>query len=48
MAGMMLSAILSDTDNLQSNTTTDLDREAVADLTKKAGIKDRTAYFHVN
>ena len=45
MAGMMLSAILSDTDNLQSNTTTDLDREAVADLTKKAGIKDRTAYF---
>lgn len=45
MAGMMLSAILSDTDNLQSNTTTDLDRQAVSDLVKKAGVKDRTAYF---
>lgn len=45
MAGMMLSAILSDTDNLQSNTTTDLDRQAVYELTKKAGLKDRTAYF---
>lgn len=45
MAGMMLSAILSDTDNLQSNTTTDLDRQAVSVLEKKAGIKDRKAYF---
>ena len=45
MAGMMLSAILSDTDNLQSNTATDLDRQAVADLVEKAEIKDRTAYF---
>ncbi|MBP5200675.1 MAG: DHH family phosphoesterase [Schwartzia sp.] len=45
MAGMMLSAILSDTDNLQSNTATDLDRQAVSDLVKKAGIKDRNAYF---
>jgi DNA-directed RNA polymerase specialized sigma subunit len=42
---MMLSAILSDTDNLQSNTTTDLDRQAVSDLVKKADIKDRNAYF---
>ncbi len=45
MAGMMLSAILSDTDNLQSNTTTDLDRQAVYSLEKKAGIEDRTVYF---
>ena len=45
MAGMMLSAILSDTDNLQSSTTTDLDRQAVSDLEKKAGIEDRNAYF---
>ena len=45
MAGMMLSAILSDTDNLQSTTTTDLDRQAAADLVKKANVKDRTAYF---
>lgn len=45
MAGMMLSAILSDTDNLQSSTTTDLDRQAVYSLEKKAGINDRTAYF---
>ena len=42
---MMLSAILSDTDNLQSSTTTDLDRQAVADLEKKAGIQNRNAYF---
>ena len=45
IAGMMLSAILSDTDNLQSSTTTALDRQAVSDLEKKAGIKDRKAYF---
>ena len=45
IAGMMLSAILSDTDNLQSSTTTDLDRQAVADLEKKAGIQNRNAYF---
>jgi len=45
MAGMMLSAILSDTDNLQSNTTTDLDRQAVYNLEEKAGIKDRNSYF---
>lgn len=45
MAGMMLSAVLSDTDNLQSSTVTDLDRQAVSDLVKKAGVKDRTAYF---
>ena len=45
VAGMMLSAILSDTDNLQSSTTTDLDRQAVADLEKKAGIQNRNAYF---
>lgn len=45
MSGLMLSAILSDTDNLQSNTATDLDRQAVSDLVKKAGVKDRTAYF---
>ena len=45
MAGMMLSAIMSDTDNLQSSTTTDLDRQAVSDLEKIAGITDRNAYF---
>ncbi len=45
MAGMMLSAILSDTDNLQSNTTTTLDRQAVDYLKKKAEIKDCKKYF---
>lgn len=45
IAGMMLSAILSDTDNLQSSTTTDLDKQAAYELEKKAGIKDRGAYF---
>ena len=45
IAGMMFSAILSDTDNLQSNTTTELDRQAVSALGEKAGVKDRNAYF---
>ena len=45
MAGMMLSAILSDTDNLQSSTTTDLDRQAARHLQKIARVKDRTGYF---
>ena len=45
MAGMMMSAILSDTDNLQSSTTTDLDRQAVKDLQKIARVKDRKSYF---
>ena len=45
IAGIMLSAILSDTDNLQSNTATDLDKQAVCDLEKKVGIKNRNKFF---
>ena len=45
MAGIMLSAILSDTDNLQSSATTELDRQAVRHLQKIARVKDRTGYF---
>lgn len=45
MAGIMFGAILSDTDNLRSANTTDLDRQAANELQKIAGIKDRTKYF---
>lgn len=44
MAGLMLSAILSDTLNLKSATVTDLDRETVAKLAEKAGIEDVNEY----
>jgi len=44
MAGMMLSAILSDTLGLKSPTTTDYDKEAVVQLTSIAGITDYKSY----
>lgn len=45
MAGLMFAAILSDTDNLRSENTTELDRQAVTELQKIADIKDRTKFF---
>ena len=45
MAGLMFAAILSDTDNLRSATTTSLDIETAADLQKLAEIDDRTKFF---
>ena len=45
MAGLMVSAILSDTDNLRSENTTGLDRQAAIELQKIAAIKDRTKFF---
>ena len=45
IAGLMFAAILSDTDNLRSENTTGLDRQAVAELQKIADIKDRTKFF---
>lgn len=44
-AGLMLSAILSDTVNLTSSTTTAADREVVAALAPLAGVSDLSAYF---
>ena len=44
MCGLMLSAILSDTLNLKSATTTDLDRRMVKKLAERAGITDVDAY----
>lgn len=44
MAGLMLSAILSDTLNLKSATVTDLDRVTVAKLAEKAGIENVEEY----
>lgn len=44
LAGMMLSAIISDTLLLKSPTTTDYDREAVKYLAKVAGIEDYEKY----
>lgn len=40
LAKLMLSAVLSDTVGLKSGTTTDKDRQAVADLAKMAGLTD--------
>ena len=45
MAGLMFSAILSDTDNLRSANTTNLDREAARNLQKIAAIDDRNKFF---
>ena len=47
MAGIMLTAILSDTLNLHSDTTTELDRQAVKSLEKIVGFspEERTKYF---
>ena len=44
MAGLMMSAILSDTLNFKSATTTDLDRNTVKKLAEIAGIDDVNAY----
>lgn len=44
-AGLMLSAILSDTSNLSSETTTELDKKAVAELAKISQVGDVEAYF---
>lgn len=40
LAALMLSAIISDTVNLKSATTTNIDKKALKDLSHKAGIKD--------
>ena len=44
MAGLLMSAILSDTLNLKSATTTDLDKNAVKYLAEIAGVTDIDAY----
>ena len=44
MAGLMLSAILSDTKGLRSSTTTDYDSEAAEELSALAGVDDISAY----
>lgn len=45
IAGLMFGAILSDTDNLRSANTTNLDVEAAQSLQKIAGIADRNKFF---
>ncbi len=45
VAGLMLSAILSDTVNFKSPTCTDADKAAVADLAKIAGVDDTDSLF---
>ena len=45
MAGLMFGAILSDTDNLRSANTTNLDIEAADNLQKIAAIDDRNKFF---
>ena len=45
MAGLMFGAILSDTDNLRSANTTNLDREAAKNLQALAAIDDRNKFF---
>ena len=42
---VMLGSILSDTHNLQSNSVTTADREAIKDLTAMAGISDTDAFY---
>ena len=44
MSGLLLSAILSDTLNFRSATTTEMDRVAASWLAKRAGIEDIDAY----
>ena len=44
-AVMMMGAILSDTKNLQSGTTTFADREAVKVLSKLGGVTDTDAFY---
>ena len=45
MAGLMFGAILSDTDNLRSANTTNLDMEAAKNLQALAAIDDRNKFF---
>lgn len=45
MAGLLVSAILSDTKNLTSVTTTDADKVALTSLVKSAEIKDLDSYY---
>jgi len=45
LAGIMAGAILSDTNNLTSSTTTDLDRDALYELAKIAGIDDIDGFY---
>ncbi len=45
VAGLMLSAILSDTVNFKSPTCTDADKKAVKELAEIAGVKDTDAIF---
>ena len=45
VAGLMLSAILSDTVNFKSPTCTDADKKAVKELAEIAGVKDTDALF---
>jgi manganese-dependent inorganic pyrophosphatase len=45
VAGIMLSAILSDTVNFKSPTCTDADKKAVKELAEIAGVKDTDAIF---
>ena len=40
LAALMLSAVISDTVNLKSSTTTKIDKNAIQDLAKKANIED--------
>lgn len=44
-AGLMLSALLSDTNNLTSSTTTELDRVACRELLALSGITDVDSYY---
>ena len=45
MAGLMLSALLSDTNNMTSTTTTDVDRMMYAELLPLSGITDTESYY---
>lgn len=45
MATLLLGAILSDTSNLQSDSTTSADRAAYHELAQLAGIKDQEAFY---
>ena len=45
MAALMFGAVVSDTSNLKSQSTTSADREAYRELSKIAGIKDPEAFY---
>ncbi len=44
LAGLMMAGIISETLNLKADITTDLDRETVAKLAKRAGVRDVDAF----